>query len=115
MFSSQQLVGPVFKKAGGIFQTVDIMATGPDLEISKVGAEAYFVRNTDFFRSIFSFPKKCIDIGTLSVFVENVTESFAIGPYSTADSWRIPQHPHRITGRGKGVDNDVFFLSLIHI
>ena len=38
MFSSQQLVGPVFKKAGGIFQTVDIMATGPDLEISKVGA-----------------------------------------------------------------------------
>ena len=103
MFSSQQLVGPVFKKAGGIFQTVDIMATGPDLEISKVGAEAYFVRNTDFFRSIFSFPKKCIDIGTLSVFVENVTKSFAIGPYSTADSRRISQHPHWIT------------LSLIHI
>ena len=86
------------------------MATGPDLKISKVGAEAYFVRNTDFFRSIFSFPKKCIDIGTLSVFVENVTESFAIGSYSAADSWRIPQHPHRITGRGKGVDNDVLFF-----
>ena len=86
------------------------MATGPDLEISKVGAEAYFVRNTDIFRYIFSFPKKCIDIGTLSVFVENVTESFAIGSYSASDSWRIPQHPHRITGRGKGIDNDVFFF-----
>ena len=49
MFSSQQLVGPVFKKAGGIFQTVDIMATSPDLEISKMGAETYFVMNTDFF------------------------------------------------------------------
>ena len=110
MFSIKQLVGPVFKKAGGIFQTVDIMATGPDLEISKVGAEAYFVRNTDFFCSIFSFPKKCIDIGTLSVFVQNVTKSFAIGPYSTADSRRIPQHPHWITGRGKGVDNDVLFF-----
>ena len=39
-----------------IFETVNIMTTGPDIKFSEMGAEAGFVRNRNFIRFILLIP-----------------------------------------------------------
>ena len=43
VLSCKHLITPILKLMGSVFQTVDVMPTGPDLKVSHLGTQAGLV------------------------------------------------------------------------
>ena len=109
VFGAEQLVAAVGVLVAGVFEAPGGLSAGPAVEVAHVGAQTGFVADggAAVFGVRFHLARPGVDVGAVTLAVEQVAVGFAVGMHACADAGAGFEHPHRVAGGREGVDFDV--------